>query len=174
MVPRRKSGFTLIELLVVIAIIALLATIAIISVSNASKKARDAKRRDDLRTMQKALDQYYLDNGAYPSTGGAWWGVCAYGNKETSGPNGYIPNLAPTYIGKLPVDPHPADHPELNAACVITSSCYIYNSNGTDYKLLAHCSMESAIPSASDPMDDPSRPSWAIMVCNALGAGCAW
>jgi type II secretion system protein G len=174
MALRKEGGFTLIELLVVVAIVGLLATVATIAISGASKKARDNKRRADLRTMQKALDMYFQENGAYPTTAGAWWGACSvFGNHDVSGPNGFIPNLAPTYIGKLPVDPHPAVHTELNGACTLGHSCYIYNSNGTDYKLMADCDLESGPPTASDPMADPARPTQNIMVCNPLGAGCA-
>jgi type II secretion system protein G len=175
MVPRTKSGFTLIELLVVVAIVGLLATIAVISISSASKRARDTKRRADLKTMQKALDIYFQENGAYPSTGGAWWGTCAtYGSHDYGGPTGYIPNIAPTYLGQLPRDPKPMAHPELAAGCTAGESSYLYMSNGTDYKLLSYCNIESGPPSINDPMIDPVRPSFALMVCNPLGAGCAW
>jgi type II secretion system protein G len=174
MPPRGKNGFTLIELLVVVAIVGLLATVATIAISNASKKARDTKRRADLRTMQKALDVYYQENGAYPSTGSNWWSITSvYGSHDISGPNGYVPNLAPTFIGKLPVDPRPAVHTDLNPACTLADSGYLYRSNGTDYKLLSMCNFEAAAPSASDPMDDPVRPTWSLMLCNPLGAGCA-
>jgi type II secretion system protein G len=168
-----RAGFTLIELLVVVAIVGLLATVAVLSISSANKKARDAKRRADLKTIQKALDLYFQENGAYPSTGGLYWGACAYGNKETSGPNGYIPNLAPAYIGKLPVDPKPGIHTDLTPACNDpTISCYLYISNGTTYKLMSHCALESGSPAANDPMIDPNRPAYSIMVCDPLGAGC--
>jgi prepilin-type N-terminal cleavage/methylation domain-containing protein len=64
--PKKKQGFTLIELLVVVAIIGVLATIVLASLSDARARARDAKRLADIRTIQTALEVYYLDNGTYP------------------------------------------------------------------------------------------------------------
>jgi prepilin-type N-terminal cleavage/methylation domain-containing protein len=62
-----KKAFTLIELLVVISIIGLLSTLAVTSLSRAKAKARDAKRMSDLKTVSKALEFFYLDNGYYPT-----------------------------------------------------------------------------------------------------------
>tara|TARA_B100000745_G_scaffold70940_1_gene42434 strand:- start:5928 stop:6431 length:504 start_codon:yes stop_codon:yes gene_type:complete len=58
-------GFTLIELLVVIAIIGLLSSTVLASMSSARSKARDAKRKSDLRSAQTALELYYSDYGTY-------------------------------------------------------------------------------------------------------------
>ncbi|MDD5342276.1 MAG: type II secretion system protein [Patescibacteria group bacterium] len=63
----KKKGFTLIELLVVIAIIGLLTTIGIISLQNSRSKARDAKRRADMMSLQSALGLYYDNNNHYPA-----------------------------------------------------------------------------------------------------------
>ncbi|MBI2404700.1 type II secretion system protein [Candidatus Gottesmanbacteria bacterium] len=57
-----KKGFTLLELLVVIAIIAVLISMATVSYSSAQKKARDSKRKQDVKAVQAALEQYYADN----------------------------------------------------------------------------------------------------------------
>jgi len=64
----KPHGFTLLELLVVIAIIGVLFSIAVASFSTAQKKARDAKRREDMKAIQNALEQYYAANGSYPTT----------------------------------------------------------------------------------------------------------
>lgn len=65
-----KRGFTLIELLVVVAIIGLLSTLAVVALGNARKKANDAKRVSDVKQLQTALELYYTDNNAYPTTDG--------------------------------------------------------------------------------------------------------
>jgi prepilin-type N-terminal cleavage/methylation domain-containing protein len=66
----RRQGFTLIELLVVISIIGVLITSAVTSYINAQKKSRDARRRNDMKTIQLTLEQYYATTGAgsYPAT----------------------------------------------------------------------------------------------------------
>ena len=172
----KTKGFTLIELLVVIAIIGLLATLSVISFSNTTAKARDVKRHNDLRSIQKALENYFDQNGAYPVVA-VWRGVSTnFGSFGVTGATGYIPNLAPTYIAKLPVDPKPMAHPELNPACTAALDSYIYQSDGTQYKLVAHCSLETGPPLASDPMLDPPRFNYSIMVCGPQGnsPSCAW
>jgi type II secretion system protein G len=142
------KGFTLIELLVVIAIIALLASIVLVALGSARSKARDSTRRADIKQMATALELYYSDNGAYPSTGDNWEGSCSdFGAHGTSGSGGWIPNLAPTYIGALPLDPLDP-----------TNGCYLYRSNGTDYFVMAFEDVENCANESSDPMRRPSQP----------------
>ena len=64
----RNKGFTLIELLVVIAIIGILASIIIVSLIGVRERARDARRKSDLRSLRTALELYYGKNKKYPST----------------------------------------------------------------------------------------------------------
>lgn len=61
-----KQGFTLIELLVVISIIGVLATIVATNLNSARARARDLKRKQELREMQSALQLYYNNNQAFP------------------------------------------------------------------------------------------------------------
>ncbi len=130
-----KKGFTLIELLVVISIIALLSTIVLASVSSARAKARDRKRMLDLKQVQNAIELYYSTYGVYPTTGAGWRGNClGYGGFGITGSNGWVPDVAPTYISVLPLDPKPANG---------VHGCYLYSSNGTDYKILAEQTVES-------------------------------
>jgi len=67
-----SKAFTLLEMLVVIGIIAVLVSMGIASYSTAQKKARDAKRKSDLKTIQTAFEQYYAICGynyPLPATG---------------------------------------------------------------------------------------------------------
>lgn len=62
-----KKGFTLIELLVVITILGLLAGLVLSNMSSARERARDTKRKSDLKEIQKALQMYKQDNNSlYP------------------------------------------------------------------------------------------------------------
>jgi len=172
----KRTAFTLIELLVVISIIGLLSTVAVVATTSARLSARNTKRKADMVQISKALELYYNDNGGYPSTGGQWYGVCSgAGNfvvKTDSGAGGWIPNLAPAYIGILPRDPNSGkiNPTSANATCRTdpTYTCLIYNSNGTDYDLLAHCTPEGTML-ATDPFYDAGRPTWAWTIHSANG-----
>lgn len=61
-----KSGFTLIELLIVVAIIAILAAIAVPNFLEAQTRAKVARVRADLRSLQTAIESYHIDHGGYP------------------------------------------------------------------------------------------------------------
>ncbi len=99
----RKKGFTLIELLVVIAVIGLLSSIVLVSMKDVRAKARDAKRKQEISQIMKALELYYLDNGQYPASGGASSPNNAWSN---SGDNSWdtLASALSAYIA-LPKDP---------------------------------------------------------------------
>lgn len=164
---KSRDGFTLVEVLIVIAIIGMLSSIVMANIDNARSKARDTKRKQDMSAIQTALEIYYVDNNSYPSTSMLWRGQCTgAGNFGLSGPNGYVPNLAPTYIPSLPTDPDTDIR-----GCGI-QSCYYYMSNGTDYVLLAHCTPEN-YPVSGSRFYDPFRPTWAYKLCSGEPA-CSW
>jgi len=63
---KQQSGFTLIELLVTVAIIGILAAIVIPNMLQAIDKSRQNRTMADLRTMGSALEEFNIDNSAYP------------------------------------------------------------------------------------------------------------
>lgn len=66
-----RKAFTLLEMLVVIGIIAIIVSLGFASYSTVQKKARDARRKGDLNTMQKVLEQCYtLNSYSYPAING--------------------------------------------------------------------------------------------------------
>lgn len=136
-------GFTLIELLIVISIIAILAAVGMIVYSTAQKNGRISKRIQDLRSISIALEVYKAANGNYPcsrnsncaagtaTTGSTAWGarsICASWNPSGINNTNVIPGFVPQYMPAIPSDP--AMDP------VNSKNCYIYQSDGIDYKIL--------------------------------------
>lgn len=130
------KGFTLIELLVVISIIAVLSSVVLASLNSARAKAREARRKTDLRQIEKALQLYYDANGSYPAPGDGW--DVGY-NYNVAGRAEWLTlqtNLTP-YISKLPTDPSTGDN--------ISGNGYMYYANnvpasgpiGQGYTLIA-------------------------------------
>jgi prepilin-type N-terminal cleavage/methylation domain-containing protein len=64
---KKQGGFTLLELLIVIVIIGILALLIIPNITSAPKKARDTKRKTDITTVRKGLEEYFVNNNVYPS-----------------------------------------------------------------------------------------------------------
>jgi general secretion pathway protein G len=64
-----RKGFTLIELLIVIAVMAILVGIALPRFRGMQDSGNVAKAKGELRTLQTALESYYIHSGsAYPTT----------------------------------------------------------------------------------------------------------
>jgi type II secretion system protein G len=68
-----QFGFTLIELLVVIAIIGMLAAVILVSLSSVRPKARDARRRADVKQIVNALHIYEAEHGVFPGNPSQWY-----------------------------------------------------------------------------------------------------
>lgn len=82
---KKSKGFTLMELLVVIAIIALLVVLIIAGLSAARSRARDSRRKQDIRSIQTGLAVYYGDNQQYPDKPNYLIGYTH--NKTSEGPD---------------------------------------------------------------------------------------
>jgi len=131
---KTSSGFTIVELLIVIVVIGILAAITIVSFNGVTVKANVSKSQSDLKSMQKMIEMYKVENAAYPSTGGTWYFTTSGG---ATGGDGFIPGIVPAYAKSLPRP---------------TAGAYIYISNGTDYKIMRYSSIAStewaAVPTA--------------------------
>lgn len=104
---KNVAGFTLVELLVVIAILGILTTMGVGSFLASQKKARDLKRKADLNSISKALENYFNDKGIYPSDNGSG-GIsgCAPDDASLCAPDGQFTDKNGTvYMTSLPSDP---------------------------------------------------------------------
>jgi len=131
---RNTSGFTLIELLVVILVIGVLSGVllSVINSGGVRAKARDSRRKADLLKIQTALELYFADNRAYPTSGAADPGPYSWeritGRIETA--------LEPSYINPIPEDPTPSG--ANTEPCISpTNLRYNYYSDGNSYSLTA-------------------------------------
>lgn len=87
---KNKRGFTLFELLVSISIIGILTALASVAYSGAQKKARDARRVQDMKLVQTAAEQYYSQsNYVYPTSATVSW----------------VSKVGDTVLSTIPADP---------------------------------------------------------------------
>lgn len=61
-----KKGFTLIEIMIVFTILTVLSLMSFIAWQNQAAKARDARRKTDIKRLSLAFEDYYADTAAYP------------------------------------------------------------------------------------------------------------
>lgn len=105
---RKETGFTIVELLIVIVVIGILAAIVIVAFNGVQGRAKDTQRDSDLKSVQKALELYYIDNGGYPKCGATPGGTGP--NSPPVNMSGLLEgcledDLIPKYIAELPKDP---------------------------------------------------------------------
>jgi type II secretion system protein G len=139
-------GFTLIELLVVIAIIGLLSSVVLASVNNVRVKARDARRQSDIREVYKAIEMYYADHNAYPSTGSlnnVYGDVgCGPMDSPDTVTSDWVPGLVSGgYMNSLPQDP--VGGVDTARGGSNRRACYMYASDGQDFLLSSWANIET-------------------------------
>ena len=121
MINRDNKGFTLVELLVVIAIIVILFAVILVAVDPPQRlgQARDAVRRQDVRDILEAVQEYAVDNGGdYPTSIDAvtasfqLLGTAASGCDTTCTAETTVAacldlsgDLVETYLAQIPLDP---------------------------------------------------------------------
>lgn len=137
MIKYIKKGFTLIELLVVITIIGILTAVVTTNLSGARSRARDTRRKSDLRSIEQALRLYYNDYKSFPRSNGSYQivgctsGACSWGGSFSKGSGPTV------YMSTLPLDPSSSSG---------STVYYKYISNSDDTYLLV-----SSLENLSDP-----------------------
>lgn len=96
MISNRSRAFTLIEMLIVIIIIGILAAALIPRLQSIQWRARDTKRKTDLKTIYNANEIHKFDNGQYANSG-----AFIYSNTLST----WMTGLVGTYLTSVPVDP---------------------------------------------------------------------
>ena len=124
---KHQKGFTLIELLVVIGILAVLLAITLIAINPARQfsQANNTQRSSDVNAILNAVGQYMVDNNGDLTAlnipvGSASAQVIGSGGGQVD----FCPNIVPTYIAELPVDPQTGSW----------TNCTNYNSGYTIYR----------------------------------------
>lgn len=106
-----KRGFTIIELLIVIAVISILIGIALPRFKGMQDEGNIARAKGELRTLQTAVESYYIhNNNIYPATGSA--------ALQTA-----LAAATPSIINYVPTDPFSS-----------TGADYVYVMGGTNSK----------------------------------------
>ena len=68
LISRRESGFTLIEIMVVLVIIAIMTALIAPNIRGKVDEARVTAAKQDIRTLETALDFFQMENFRYPTT----------------------------------------------------------------------------------------------------------
>ena len=148
------------ELIIVLLILVTIAGIALPRFGKVAERANDTRRIADLNAVEKALEMYHADNGAYPVVNGWSGDAPSFGGHGYTATDPYIPGLVPDYIAMLPSDP--------DKSYPTGAKGYLYKSNGKDYKFLAN-KTPSSFPS-DHRYFDPARKTSAYQVSSVGGA----
>lgn len=128
-----KRGFTLIELLIVITIIGILSALVLTNVQGVRERARDAKRKTDLKNISTALRLYYNDFGSYPTDSNGQINGCGTGIQTCSWGTEF--SSSNVYMNFLPLDP---------SSTTANPITYTYSQTDSDsYTLIAELENES-------------------------------
>ena len=64
---QNKKGMSLIEIMIVVAIVGILMVVVIPNYRRIQEQSNVAKAKSELRSLQTAVENYYVHNGSYPA-----------------------------------------------------------------------------------------------------------
>ena len=157
-----KTGFTMIELLIVIVIMGILSAIGLGTFTSSQLKARDSKRKSDLRTIGDALEVYYNDWGNYPIDGGdgVIYGCGTDSEAACTAGSIWSNDQGTTYMVQIPDDPRAGTY------------YYMSDATGSFYRIYAHLENDQDRDIPEDGLGDkqyyttPASVSCVIGDCN--------
>ena len=123
---KRKNGFTLIEVMVVVAILGILASIIVPKIIGRPDDAKKIKAKQDIMSIESALELYKLDNGNYPTTD---QGLLALVEKPSTTP---VPRhwKHGGYLKQLRMDPWDQPYQYLNPGIHGEIDIFTYGADG--------------------------------------------
>lgn len=65
---KRSGGFTLLELVIVIVVVGILGFLIVPQLATGPARARDSQRKIDMRNIKTALENYFNEQGTYPTS----------------------------------------------------------------------------------------------------------
>jgi len=97
-INKKQKGFTLIEVMVVVVILGILASVVVQKVISRPDDARLVKAKQDILSLESALNLYRLDNQFYPTTDEGLEALVTAPESARNWKSG-------GYIARLPKDP---------------------------------------------------------------------
>lgn len=148
---RSQKGFTLVELLVVIGIIVILFAVILVAVDPARRlqQARDAVRRQDVRDILEAIEEFTVDNdGSAPSaidgTTASYQVLGTAGSGCNSGCGSFTTVAACADLSSDLVDDYLADIPADPASGTAANTDYAVNQTANGRIEVVACDPEIA------------------------------
>lgn len=155
----RRTGFTIVELLIVIVVIAILAAISVVAYNGIQNRTLISRSLTDLQAVNKAIQLYHSQYGTYPTTAGTI-------RNSNDNPTDYVPSLVPDVVASIPVS---------YVGTTGNTGAYLYRSNGTDYKLIAHSGKYTevctTVKMSYPERIDPARDCWGYGYWSPDGSG---
>ncbi|MFZ3073523.1 MAG: type II secretion system protein [Minisyncoccales bacterium] len=160
---KEQKGFTLIELLVVISIIGVLSGLVMVTMQDMRAGARDARRRQDLAQVAKAVelynleyDSYVIKNSGHTGSGTGWFNYVDGATYTRS-----IAEALSVDGGKIPIVVDPTGATTCNPT---VRYCYMFYRCGNGFFIYAKLEKPSAADIATCNADSccPSSTSYGM------------